>query len=406
MPPDARHSDTPGLLAAFDGGTLLRPGPDVPNLVDVARAVAAAGGARNVDLSPFARGLVDSLEEREHLVLILADGLGMEMLEREEAAGSLREHLYGEVRTVFPSSTAVALTSLATGEWPATHAVTGWWTHIEEIGGPATILQYRRRSDDRTLTDLGVDPDAALPVPSLIARMRRPAHVLMPRNIAGSVYSRYWTGGAAASAYPSLAGTYGAIMQAVMGADEPTFIYVYVPHIDNEAHHGGPESIGARAAIVAINRLVADLNAALGRSTRLVVTADHGHLRVAPEDRFMIRDSDGIPALLASAPSGDARVLEFHVRPGEHEHFEERFRASFGDRFFLLTTDEVEELRLLGPDPITPATRQRIGDFMAISRGDAVLGYYASEASRQGLRQLSHHAGLTPAEMRIPLVVA
>jgi hypothetical protein len=406
MPPDARLSDTPGLLAAFDAGTLLRPGPDVPNLVDVARAVAAASGARNVDLSPFARTLVDSLEEREHLVLILADGLGMEMLEREEAAGALREHLHSEVRTVFPSSTAVALTSLATGEWPAAHAVTGWWTHIEEIGGPATILQYRRRSDDRTLTDLGVDPEAALPVPSLMARMRRPAHVLMPRNIAGSVYSRYWTGGAAASAYPSLAGTYGAIMQAVMGADEPTFIYVYVPHIDNEAHHGGPESIGARAAIVAINRLVADLNAALGRSTRLVVTADHGHLRVAPEDRFMIRDSDGIPALLASAPSGDARVLEFHVRPGEHEHFEERFRASFGDRFFLLTTDEVEELRLLGPDPITPATRQRIGDFMAISRGDAVLGYYASEASRQGLRQLSHHAGLTPAEMRIPVVVA
>ncbi len=406
MTPDARLSDMSELLAAFDAGTLLRPDPDVPNLVDVSRAVASAAGARNVKLSPFARALADTLEEREHLVLILADGLGLEMLQREESAGALREHLHSELRTVFPSSTAVALTSLATGEWPATHSVTGWWTHLDEIGGPATILQYRRRSDDRTLADLGVDPEVALPVPSLMARVRRPAHVLMPRNIAGSVYSRYWTGGEATDAYPSLAGTYGAIMQAVMGSDEPTFIYVYVPHIDNEAHHGGPESIGARAAIIAINRLVADLNAALGRSTRLVVTADHGHLGVSPEDRFMIRDSDGIPALLSSAPSGDARVVEFHVRPGEHARFEERFRASFGERFFLLTTDEVDELRLLGPNPITPTTRQRIGDYMAISRGDAILGYYASKASRQGLRQLSHHAGLTPTEMRIPLVVA
>ena len=399
-------SDAPDLLAAFDAGALLRPDPAVPNLVDVSRAVAAAGGVTNLGLSPFATALAETLAERDHLVLILADGLGQEMLDREASARTLQDNTRAEVRTVFPSSTAVALTSLATGAWPATHAVTGWWTHIEGIGGPATILQYRRRSDDRTLTDLGVDPGAALPVPSLMARLRRPAHTLMPRNIAGSVYSRYWTGGEAAEGYPSLAGTYGAIMQAVMGADEPTFIYVYVPHIDNEAHHAGAESIGARAAIVALNRLVADLHAGLGRSTTLVVTADHGHLGVTSENRFMIRDSDGIPPLLASPPSGDARVLEFHVRPGEHERFEERFRASFGEQFFLLTTDEVEELHLLGPDPLSPDTRQRLGDFMAIARGDAVLGFSPSQASRQGLRQRSHHAGLTPSEMVVPLVVA
>ena len=74
-------------------------------------------------------------------MLILADGLGLEMLEREAAARTLREHLRSELRTVFPSSTAVALTSLATGEWPARHAVTGWWTYLEQSGGPATILQ-------------------------------------------------------------------------------------------------------------------------------------------------------------------------------------------------------------------------------------------------------------------------
>ncbi|MXZ46920.1 MAG: alkaline phosphatase family protein [Chloroflexi bacterium] len=401
-----RMSDAPELLAAFEAGTLLRPDPALPNLVDVSRAVAAAGGVTNVDLSPFASELAASFADREHLVLILTDGLGLEMLDRESAARTLRDNVRSELRTVFPSSTAVALTSLATGEWPATHAVTGWWTHIHEIGGPATILQFRRRSDDRSLADLGVTPEAAFPVPSLMARLRRPSHVLMPRNVAGSVYSRYWTGGEAATGYPSMAGTYGAIMQAVMGADESTFIYVYVPHIDNEAHHSGPESIGARAGIVAIDRLVADLHAGLGRSTTLVVTADHGHLAVSPDDRFMIRDATGIPALLASPPSGDARVLEFHVRSGEHAHFEERFRTSFGDRFFLLTTDEVEELRLLGPGPLSPDTRQRLGDFMAISRGDAVLGFYPSQASRQGVRQRSHHAGLTPTEMLVPLVVA
>ena len=134
-------SDTAGLLAAFDAGTLVRPDPTMPNLVDIARAVATASGVRGLVLSPFADDLAASLADREHLVLILADGLGLEMLEREAAARTLREHLRSELRTVFPSSTAVALTSLATGEWPARHAVTGWWTYLEQSGGPATILQ-------------------------------------------------------------------------------------------------------------------------------------------------------------------------------------------------------------------------------------------------------------------------
>ena len=399
-------SDVAQLLAAFDDGTLLRPDAAVPNLVDLSRAVAVAGGVGGLTLSPFASELAATLSEPEHIVLILADGLGLEMLEREPAARMLRANLRDELRTVFPASTAVALTSLATAEWPSRHAVTGWWTHIEEIGGPATVLQYRRRSDSRSLIDLGVRPEEAFPTATLATRMRRLCYFLMPRNISGSVYSRYWAGGPAATGYHSLAETFGSIMETVMGADEPTFVYVYVPHIDYEAHHGGPESIGARAGIVAVDRLVSDLKGELGSSTAVVVTADHGHLAVTPEQRWMIRESDGIPELLATPPAGDARVLEFHVLAGEHERFEARFRDRFGKSFFLLTTAEVEELRLLGPEPLASRTRRRLGDFMAISRDATVLGYYPAKASRQALQQRSHHAGLTPSEMRVPLVVA
>ncbi len=405
MSDHARASDVPDLLAAFDSGALLRPDPAAPNLVDAARAVAASAGADGLELSPFAGDLAASLAEREHIVLILADGLGMQMLEREDGARTLRGNLRGELRTVFPSSSAVALTSLATGEWPARHAITGWWTHIEEIGGPATILQYRRRSDDRSLADLGVAPENAFPAPSLAPRIARRAHYLLPHQIADSVYSRYWAGGPAAG-YRSLADAPGSITGTARDAGEPTFGYVYVPHVDNEAHQGGPESNGVRAAILAVDRLVADVKAALGESAAVVVTADHGHLGVTAADRRMIRATYGIPPLLASPPSGDPRVIEFHVRPDAHERFEEYFRTAFGRQFYLLTTAEVEELGLLGPGPLAPRTRQRLGDFMAISRGPAVLGFQLSKASREAAQQRSHHAGLTPAEMLVPLVVA
>lgn len=401
-----RPSDAAELTAAFDSGALVRPDSAIPNLVDVARAVATVSGVGGLGLSPFANDLAASLADRQHLVLILADGLGLEMLSAKATARTLREHIRSEVRAVFPSSTAVALTSLATGEWPARHAVTGWWTYLDQIGGPATILQYRRLADDCSLADLGVAPGEAFPVPSLASRMERRCHFLMPREIAGSVYSRYWTGGAAETGYQSLTGTFNSIMEAATGAEGPTFTYVYIPHVDHEAHKDGPESRGTRDAITAVDRLVSDLKANLGDSVAVVVTADHGHLAVADSERFMIRDADGLPGLLASPPAGDTRVVEYHVRPGEHERFAAGFRANFGEHFFLLTTDEVEDLALLGPEPLAPETRQRLGDYTAISRGASVLGFHPSQASQEALPQRSHHAGLTPAEMLVPLVVA
>jgi hypothetical protein len=363
------------------------------------------GGADGFELTPFAAELASTLHEREHLVLVLADGLGLDMLEREPAAEVLQGNLRHELRAVFPTSTAVALTSLATGAWPAQHAVTGWWTYVEEIAAPATILQFRRRSDDRALSELGVAPEAAFPQPSLMSRMRRRAHFLLPREIAGSVYSRYWTGGPAATGYQSLADAFAAVAEAVREGDEPTFSYVYVPHVDHAAHERGADSHEARAALVAIDRLVAWLAGELAEEAWIVVTSDHGHLAVTADQRLLIRDANGLPELLASPPSGDARVLEFHVRAGEQERFAARFRERFGGTFYLLTTAEIEELELLGPRPLAEMTRRRLGDFTAISRGATVLGYQPAKASREALQHRSHHAGLSPAELRVPLVV-
>ena len=174
-------SDVPALLAAFESGELLRPDPDVPNFLDLSRALGAACGVRGLTLSANARAIADRLEEHEHIVFVLADGLGLDMIEQGgDSANVLRAHLSMELRAIFPASTVVALTTLMTGEWPAQHAVTGWWTHLEEIGGPATVLPYVRRSDDRSLSDLGLRPEQVFPLPSQTPRMTRETLVLVP----------------------------------------------------------------------------------------------------------------------------------------------------------------------------------------------------------------------------------
>ena len=149
-------------------------------------------------------------------MLVLADGLGLAMIEdAEPEARFLRAHLAMELRAVFPASTAVALTTLATGEWPAQHAVTGWWTHLDEIakrrrscssaGAPTSVRWANSASRRRRRS----------PVPSLLPRMQRETLCLMPRAIAGSVYSRYWSGGTPTEPYTSLADGLSQAIEAV-----------------------------------------------------------------------------------------------------------------------------------------------------------------------------------------------
>ena len=400
-------SDIEALLAAFEAGELLRPDPDVPNFLDLARAIGSACGVRGVPLSEQAQAIADRLEEREHIVFVLADGLGLDMIEQGgEGANVLRAHLAMELRAIFPASTVVALTTLMTGEWPAQHAVTGWWTHVEAIGGPATVLPYVRRRDDRSLGELGVQPQDLFPLPALTPKMTRDTLVLTPEAIAGSVYSRYGTGGEPAVGYETLAEGVEQTIGAVLGADGPSFVYLYIPHLDHAAHEHGPWSAEATQALHAINQLFGLLARELHGQAVVALSADHGHLGVTGDEVLLIREDDGLPELLAAEPAGDSRVLHFHVRPGAHEAFAARFRELFGETFLLLTTQEVDELRLFGPEPLSPLTAERLGDFVAISRGAQVLGYHPANGARELLRHASHHSGLRPEELRIPLLLA
>ena len=400
-------SDSDQLVAAFEVGTLLRPDANVANFVDLARALASACGVPGLALSPAARRLAERFAAHEHIVLVLADGLGLDVIEEGgRGTGVLREHLAMELRAVFPTSTAVALTTFATGEWPAQHAITGWWTHLDRIGGAATVLPYRRRSDQRSLAALGASPEHVFPQRSLLPRMTRETLILQPDAIVDSVYSRYWTGGRPASGYRSLPDALTQTLEAVRHAAGPSFTYLYAPHVDHAVHERGPRSAQASNALRAVEQLFAALVAELRGAALVALSSDHGHLAARPDQTLLIREADGLPELLAAGPSGDSRVLHFHVRTGAVEAFSRRFRERFGHAFYLLTTAEVDALRLFGPEPLTDCSSKRLGDLVAISRGAQVLGYEPSNGGRDLLRHESHHSGLRPEELRIPLLLA
>ena len=394
-------SDLDRLLTAFETGVLVRPSPAVPNVVDLSRAIATLAGVGDLELTKGAGRIVSEIGQSDHYVLALIDGLGVGLLQHLAAGSFLRTHMRMTLQTVFPSTTVAALTSLASGLWPGTHGVPTWWAYLADSGVSATVLPFIERFSKRPLSKWGIQSSEVFTAPTLLPRYRRELRSFVPKAIASSVYTSYTSAGAEVTGYTTLSGAVNALLTHIAAATGPTYSYLYYPRVDAFAHDHGPDAEVVRAEVVHVDRELSRLADGIKGRGRLMVTADHGLIAVGEQGRHAVRADDAIDELLIAPPSGEPRVPLFHVKEGQAEEFERRFRDRFEEWFVLLTAAEAERLELLGPGPFADLTRQRIGDYLALPLGDDVLAYEPPEDWMVGF-----HAGLTPAEMLVPLIVA
>ena len=394
-------NDVDRLLTAFEAAVLVRPSAEVANLVDLSRAIATLAGVGGLELTEGAERIASQIGQSDHYVLALVDGLGVGLLQHVAEESFLRTHMCMTLQAVFPSTTVAALTSLATGLWPGTHGVPTWWAYLAGSGVSATVLPFIERFSKRPLTKWGIQSSEVFTAPTLPPRFRRERHSFVPKAITSSVYTSYTSAGAEVTGYTTLSEAVAAVLAGIAAATGPTYSYLYYPRVDPFAHDRGPEDEAVRAEVANVDRELSRLADGLKGRARLMVTADHGLIAVSERGRHAVRADDEIDELLIAPPSGEPRVPVFHVKEGKAEAFERRFRDRFGEWFVLLTAAEVERLELLGPGPFADVTRQRVGDYLALPLGEDVLAY-----EPPGDWMAGFHAGLTPAEMLVPLILA
>jgi len=402
-PEDA--ADVARLCAWFEAGALVRPDHAAPNFLDLVRALARLAGARPaVAGGAGAERLATLIGPAGHYVFVLVDGFGARFLEFLAPDAFLRAGHAESLLAVFPSTTAVALTSLATAAWPATHGICGWWVRFPEIGATATVLPYVERFSEQPLETLGLTPERAFPLPSIVPTFTHAPLAVLPEYIVGSAYSRYSTGGTPRRGYGDIRGAMRLVREHVAAAHGPTYTYLYLPQLDSMCHDEGIDPVRAGRLLAVIDRELAELRARLPESARLVVTADHGLINVPPARESVLRSGDPLLGCLWHEPVGEPAVPSFHVKPGARARFARMFRERFGATHVLLPIAEVERLRLLGPEPLAPVTRARIGDFIALSDGPALL-YHLPDGESPGYLRAAH-SGLSKDEMVIPLCLA
>jgi hypothetical protein len=379
---------------------MLRPdyaGGGLANLI--ASIVEGCGGAPRHP--PLALLPPRELREARNILLLLIDGLGDNYLRREGAGGALLVKRRGAITSVFPSTTASAITTSYTGWTPLEHGLTGWWTLFGEAGCVGAPLPFQRRGEK---SPLGAPAKRIYRAGSLFDGLARRSIVVSYRPIVDSTYNLHHCGCAERRAYDKLEGLVEETVAAVKSGPDPKYIYAYWPEFDALSHRYGNASAETRAHFKAVDAAFGELMRRLaGTDTMVVATADHGFVDSVGADALEFADGPGLAALLRYPLCGETRVALCHVQEGREREFMQRAGDWLGERARVCPSMDLAREGWFGVGEPHPRLTERIGDVALVMNGRATVKDWTPGEPRH--RHVGHHGGTSADELLIPLTV-
>ena len=399
---------------AYDGYSLANVAPTVLRHFGV-------GGIRSPGLAEEVVG--GELVGAEKLVVTLVDALGYLTLTRAMDAGTVPGfHALAErgrfvpLTSVFPSTTAAALSSFHTGLPPAGHGVAGYRMYMPDRGYVANMIRLSPESDERfgrMLLNSG-DARALLGVPTVHSRLTAAgvsSYCMIHRSLAHSGLSEMLYDGATGVVPFVNASDMFSQVRTMLTSDPgcPSCIWLYTDTMDTIQHKYGTRGEEPEGEIYSLGySLERELLSPLeGQdvSAAFMLLADHGHIQVDEADIVTVAALPGLEGRLAAPPTGTARSAYFHVRDGAVANVMSALETGLAGSACVVETEKALADGLWGNGTRAPGLSGRIGDVLALMRGSATLFHaYRGDAVPSDIAG-GRHGGLHEREMLIPFFI-
>ncbi|MBY8887138.1 alkaline phosphatase family protein [Streptomyces sp. PTM05] len=363
-------------------------------LADLLPSVAAGLGVPGVPDTALA------LEPADRVCVFLVDGMGWELLRAhpDEApfltsllAGSLGGT--GQPLTAgFPSTTATSLASVGTGLPPGAHGLAGYTVAVPGEGRLMNQLRWQPYTD----------PYAWQPYPTVFqladaagvatCQVSAPAFEHTPLTkiaLSGGTF------------FGRLSGEERMDLAAErLGADDRALVYTYYSELDGMGHRYGVDSDAWRGQLMRVDRFAERLAEQLPPRSALYVTADHGMIDIAPEDRIDFDDDWELGAGVALL-GGEARARHVYAVPGAAADVHAVWSEVLGDRMWVATRQQAVDAGWFGPR-VDERVLGRIGDVVAVAHDEVAVIASRSEPGESAMVGL--HGSLAPVEQLVPLL--
>lgn len=340
-----------------------------------------------------------------NIVLLVIDGLGYEYLLKSGQGSSLHTHLRSQMTSVFPSTTATAITTFMTGQAPQQHGLTGWHTYLKELGCVTAVLPFRPRVGSNGFSGNIIDVHQLYGHTPFFDLINRPSYVVAPEWIIHSEYNVAHSGSALLYGYNTLGQCFQNIETIVKNSPEKKYIYAYWPDFDRYSHESGCNSSRVNSHFAELDEAFAKLLIDLeGTNTSIIVTADHGFIDTDISRVIQLGDHPTMQDAMVLPLCGEPRAAYCYVHPDKQAQFVDYVSNELSSFAELKQSKMLIDENYFGFGNIHPQLSERIGHYTLIMRDNYVLkDRLAGEAP---FVHIGVHGGKSIQEMYVPLIVA
>ena len=352
----------------------------------------------------------------DKILVILLDGVGYSLLKEYACKYGYPEPR--KITTIYPSTTAAVLTSLATTSKPGWHGMLDWNLYIPEIDTLIESIPFRpigSRGMD-TLKDMGYNIRVLFKGRRMFVSLKKGGFnvkAYLRGHIVNTCYSKYLLMGAERVPYINVTDLSVKLRKHLGSNDNTKVYYVYIEAVDAIAHKYGyytEEQITDLKYTLYIikNELIDKLSAETAKNILLILTSDHGLVTINPKEiiyldkvegfkKYLRRDSRGVPLV-----SGSPRNIYLHVKDEYLDNARRVLEEKLSDKAVIMDKAEFIKTGLLGR--IRKKFLDRIGDLVLLP--DAKFGIWIHHVKGKTVDIYGFHGGLSNTEIETGLIIS
>ncbi len=378
------------FLPAYSGGSIV-------NLTSSLRAMFGADSMypllEGFDIAPF--------KEKDILFMVI-DGLGYDLLMKQNDTCFLKSHTLKKITSVFPSSTASAFTSIATGVAPQQHGLTGWFMFLRETGVLTSILPFITKAGGNPLKNISFSEICAQD--SIFKGMDALSYMFLNKEYINSQCSEMISKGAKRKPYSDIKEFIRRIENALNFGAKRKFMFAYWDMLDKVSHDKGVGSPETIEHLIMLDSEIKKLASMLDKkNTALIICSDHGMIDTSEDVTVNISDHPDLSETLAVPLSGEPRVAYCYVRPGMVKQFENYVTDNLAEYCSVHPSHELIEKGYFGLYEPHKKLQHRIGDYTLITKKNYMIRELLSGEKYHGFTGM--HGSLSHEEMFVPLIV-
>lgn len=368
---------------------------------------------------------VKNISGVEKIILFVFDGLGHNLYQTEGMKHQFFNNFaakgfYSPITTIFPATTAAALTTLNSGLSVFEHGLPEWNVYFRELDTVIQTLPFLPITPE-DLIRLHNPPDGLLfdqqTIYQYFSENNIPSFIFLHNTYSNSLYNQTASlGSTKVLPYRGIADYMVMLRKLVREVRGPAYFYAYWAGVDSYEHMFGPDSDEVKAEMRSVSHMIQEefvnkIPKEEGEKIGILLTADHGQVETNPQTTIYLDEYTELTQSFmisqngrAILPSGSARDIFLHIKEDKIDFVIFFLNEHLAGKVKAFSMQEFLDRGVFGMGKMHPELLNRIGNVLVLPEGNGTAWYRFLPEHR--LEFCGLHGGMSRDEMLIPFACA